>query len=161
MNITITGDNYNNYIGKYTGAMISKSDDDFTIIFQSKDEVLESIKNKTSNVESVDEVIIPLLLLNDKEDISSCVPNVRILYNNNLNTESILSGYLLGKIFRHEDISEISDIISSNINELLEDESLSNELKPLIVNAEYADDFDFSKIEDEMFDVIDKKIKSL
>lgn len=157
MGINITSDSYNNYIGKLTSCMISSNENDFTIIFQKK----EDLKNNETKLETEKELALPLLVINYEEIISNSIPNCRILYNNNLNTETIISGYIIGKIFRKEDIKDVSNKITNNIDELLKDENLSNELKPLIEEAEFADDFDFSKLEDQMFEIIDKKLSSL
>lgn len=161
MNITISGEDYNNFIGKYTGAMMSYGENNFTIIFEPKDALKKADLERTADIVPTDELELPLVILSQEEEISSCIPNVRILYNNNLNVESVLTGYILGKMFRNEITDDFKDLVNSNIDEILNDDNVKEELKPLIIDAEFADDFDFSKLEDQMFNIIDKKIKSL
>ncbi|MCQ2978177.1 MAG: hypothetical protein MJ245_00055 [Clostridia bacterium] len=165
MDIKITNDNYENYLGFKSCAMINAHDDDFTIIFQSKDKVENILNNRDGDeyieLKSDKEIALPLLIINYEDIIKSSIPNCRILYNNELNIETLLSGYLIGKIFRKENINDLSELLNSNIDNILNDKELQSDLKPLIEEAEFADDFDFSKIEDQMFDIINNKIISL
>lgn len=158
MDISLTGNDYKNYKGKLSSAMIETSDNSFTIIFQSIDAFNDS---DNSNVESEKNIDLPLLIINYEDIIKSAIPNIRILYNGILNIETLLSGYILGKIYRNEDISKLSDLLQNSISDLLTDDKLNEDLKQLIDEAQDADDFDFSQLEDRMFQVIDEKITSL
>lgn len=154
LNVSGLNGDFKNFIGYQTNCMINSEDNSFTIIFQKEGSYQEG-----SNFESLDNVFLPTLVYNYKDVIESCVPNVRILYNNNLTIESLLCGLLIGKIFRgDDDIEEIHELIEIKKDTITCDEELLDELRPLIDEASISDDFDFSKLEDEMYIILESAL---
>ena len=141
LNVSSINGDFKNFIGYQTNCIINSEGNSFTIIFQE-----EGCYQEGSNYESLDNVFLPTLVYNYKDVIESCIPNVRILYNNNLTIESLLCGLLIGKIFRgDEDTDEIHELIEIKKDTIIDDDELKNELRPLIDEASISDDFDFSK----------------
>lgn len=158
--IEITSNDYNNYIGKYSVAMISADDSDYTVIFQNKKDCLDSAETSIFNGLSKD-IPLPLLIIESEDLIKNASPDVRILYNGELNVETLLTGLIIGKIYREEDLSNLKSLLEEKLDVLYNDNELVESLKPLISEAKNADDYDFSTLEDKMFELIQGKLNEL
>ena len=155
--ISTTTGKFENFIGAKSCAMINYSTNNFSIIFQNKEKFQKGI---TSTV--TDKMIfLPLLIFNYKDMIQSAKSNCFIEYNNELNIETILTGFVIKEICVNHDLKLLEDIFIEKINILLNDQKLLENLNPIIENYSFIDDEDFNILSREMYDIVDKRIKEL